>query len=224
MVKEHSFIDSVSKVKEALSKDTSRTWKEWEIRQVLRNELHMRFKKVKPVSVHANSKKNLVLRQQFALELIKQLHAGKTILNVDETWLGMSDFRRMKWCPYKDTNSVPVVQLQPRVSMIVALDTNGRVYLSLLQSNNNASTMDLFLRALVKKLKAERGDWQNNTVMLWDNAPYHSSKATLKVLEQLKIPTLFTGPHSYDASPVELFFAHFKDRDINPRHVPSGKS
>ena len=44
----------------------------------------------------------------------------------------MSDFRRMKWCPHKDTNSVPVLQLQPMISMIVALDTSGRVYLSLL--------------------------------------------------------------------------------------------
>ena len=57
-----------------------------------------------------------------------------------------------------------------------------------------------------------------------DNAPYHSSKDTVKVLEALKIPTLFTGPHNYDASPVELWFAAFKSRDINPRHVPTGKS
>ena len=127
MLKEHTFIDSVAMVKEKLSEESSMSWKSWEIRHVMRHDMGMRYKKIKPVSIHANSPKNLVLRQQFTLELIKQLHAGKTIINVDETWLGMADFRRMKWCPHKDTNSVPVMQLQPRISMIVALDTSGRV-------------------------------------------------------------------------------------------------
>jgi len=56
-----------------------------------------------------------------------------------------------------------------------------------------------------------------------DNAPYHKSAAALKVLEDLSVPVIFTGPHSYDAVPVELLYAAFKSRDINPRHVPTGK-
>ena len=28
----------------------------------------------------------------------------------------------------------------------------------------------------------------------------------------------------YDACPIELWFAAFKTEDINPRHVPTGKS
>ena len=31
------------------------------------------------------------------------------ILNVDETWLGMSDFRKMKWFDKKETNSHPAL-------------------------------------------------------------------------------------------------------------------
>ena len=41
------------------------------------------------------------------MEFLKLDLAKKTIINVDETWLGMSDFRRMKWTlPGKQT-SVP---------------------------------------------------------------------------------------------------------------------
>ena len=57
-----------------------------------------------------------------------------------------------------------------------------------------------------------------------DNAAYHRSEATLRLLEDLKIPVIFTGPHSYDAAPIETFFAHFKAADINPRHVKTGKT
>ena len=56
-----------------------------------------------------------------------------------------------------------------------------------------------------------------------DNAPYHRSKVTLKMLRDNGVPVIFTGPHSYDASPVELYFAAFKQSDINPRHLPAGK-
>ena len=56
-----------------------------------------------------------------------------------------------------------------------------------------------------------------------DNATYHSCSSTLKILEDLGVPVLFTGPHSYSASPVELFFAAFKSSDINPRKAPTGK-
>ena len=34
---------------------------------------------------------------------------------------------------------------------------------------------------------------------------------------------MILGPHSYNVAPCELFFAHFKKVDINPRHIPVGK-
>ena len=83
--------------------------------------------------------------------------------------------------------------------------------------------MNLFIRQLDQKLEKERKNWKKNTVLILDNAPYHNSKATLKTFESLNFPILFTGPHSYDASPCELFFAQFKSVDINPRHLPMGK-
>ena len=66
----------------------------------------MRYRKIKEVSPNANSEKNLVLRQRFAMELIKIFQEKKIILTLDETWLGMTDFRRMKWRASHTTNSV----------------------------------------------------------------------------------------------------------------------
>ena len=107
--------------------------------------------------------------------------------------------------------------------MIVAVDTLGNIYFSLTQSNSNSQIMEMFFRYLDKKLEKERPGWRKSTVVILDNAPYHNSKATLKTFEDLNLPIMFTGPHSYDASPCELFFAQFKSVDINPRHLPMGK-
>ena len=170
----------------------------------MREEMGMRFRKIVPVSIHGNSEKNLVLRQQFARVLIDLLMQGKTILNVDETWLGMTDFRRRKWRAPGSTNSVAKLEMRPRITMIMGIDSNGSVYLSLLQSNSNSQVMDIFFRALVKQLDKERPDWRDDTVIMLDNARYHSSKPTKRLFEALSIPVLYTGPHSYAASPCEL--------------------
>lgn len=80
--------------------------KHYNIAKIMREDLGMRYRKVQSVSLKANSDRNRILRQQFALKLIDTLEKGKTILNVDETWLGMSDFRRRKWRAPNSTNSV----------------------------------------------------------------------------------------------------------------------
>ena len=108
----------------------------------------------------------------------------------------------------------------PRITMFLALDTNGEVYLSLLQSNSNNRVMDIYLRQLIRKLEQEDPEWRANTILLIDNAPYHTSESTIELMDGLNIPLLFTGPHSYDAAPIELLFAAFKSKDINPRNVP----
>ena len=65
--------------------------------------------------------------------------------------------------------------------------------------------MEIFLRQLILKLNQEDAYWRENTVILLDNATYHTSESSLELIAGLYIPVLFTGPHSYDAAPIELF-------------------
>ena len=92
-----------------------------------------------------------------------------------------------------------------------------------MQANSNNKTMEIFFQQLVHVLDKENKDWRKDTLIVLDNAPYHTSAATLGVFRRLKLPISFTGPHSYDASPCELMYAHFKCSDINPSHLPLGK-
>ncbi len=84
--------------------------------------------------------------------------------------------------------------------------------------------MELFFHSLVRTLDSERPNWRRDTVIVMDNAPYHTSNAALKLFEKLQLPILFTGPHSYAACPCELFFASFKAKDVNPRKAKTGKA
>ena len=97
----------------------------------------------------------------------------------------MTDFRRMKWRPRGSTNSIARKLVVPRVSMIVGLDSDGGVYLSLLQANSNAKIMEIFFRQLVLKLDAHRPGWRQTHVIMMDNASYHNTPAILNLLELL---------------------------------------
>ena len=83
----------------------------------------------------------------------------------------MSDFRRRKWALPNSTNSVAQLQIVPRISMIAALDTGGKVFYSLIQANNNSEVMEVFFIHLVKRLDAERPGWRKTHVLMMDNAP-----------------------------------------------------
>ena len=72
-----------------------------------------------------------MLRQRWALNFLRSDFIKKNYLSVDETWLGMSDFRRMHWRPYKSNYSIKTKQVQPRISMITAVDQLGNVFLCL---------------------------------------------------------------------------------------------
>ena len=62
--------------------------------------------------------------------------------------------------------------------MIAALDTDGRVWYTLTQVNTDSNIVTLFLHSLIETLDLESPGWQEDTVFLLDNAPYHSSEET----------------------------------------------
>ena len=64
---------------------------------ILQHHMGMKYKRVKEISFQANSPRNLILRQRFAVAFLKLDLYGKIIINIDETWLGMTDFRKQKW-------------------------------------------------------------------------------------------------------------------------------
>ena len=58
----NGYIDSVGSLVEKLRVDTNEIVRRHEVIEVLKKDLGMSFRKIRPLSVHANSDKNLVLR------------------------------------------------------------------------------------------------------------------------------------------------------------------
>lgn len=82
----------------------------------------------------------------------------------------------------------------------------------------------LFLFELIEVFDKKNANWRNESVILLDNAAYHTSKSTLKMIQDLEIPVLFLGPYSYLMAPIELYWGIFKKMDLNPNEIPTSKS
>ena len=109
------------------------------------------------------------------------------------------------------------------MALIVALDTEGRIYYSITQANTDQNVMLAFLMHLVELLDLENPSWRNDTVILLDGAKYHSGLELRDYMRKLELSVIWSAPYSYDTAPIELVFAHLKFGELNEEEFPTGK-
>jgi len=183
----------------------------------------MRYRKIKLVPFQGNSDRCLILRQLYARSMLGLLGSGKRILNVDETWLNRNDYRRMKWRPRGETNSLGERSIAPRISVLVAMDQFGEVYMALSQANTDHETFLLFVSKLSAKLSQEDKNWKQQTVLLLDGAKYHVDEEVVDYFRKSSLQVVVSAPYSYEAAPIELFFNLLKRTNLNSGRLPTGK-
>lgn len=193
------------------------------VRRVFRKELQMGYRLAKGVPVQSNIERALVLRQQYSLRLLPLLEKKARVINVDESWLNQTRFLRRTWVPSDAPSTFREKQVSPRISLILALDTEGRIWWSLTQANTDADVMTMFLRHLERRLDQETPGWQETSYILLDNAAWHSSEEMKLRLAKMSLPIIYSGPYSYATAPCEAVFAALKFGDLNPDRLPTGK-
>ena len=117
--------------------------------------------------------------------MLPLLESGRRIINVDESWLNGTRFIRRSWVPSDSPGTHTDKQVVPRISLIVALDTDGRIWFALTQANTDSSVMTLFLRYLVRELDRDQPGWQETSTILLDNAAWHTNEVMKQRLAKM---------------------------------------
>ena len=133
---------------------------------------HVRTKKVKRID---NSDRSLILRQQFAIKFFELLDQGYRVLNADETWISDACYVRKKWVEKHQSATLEEKTVAPNITLIGAVDTEGDVYISLIQANTDAEVFKLYLSKLAMQLDRDRPGWREKTILMLDSAKYHTS-------------------------------------------------
>jgi len=98
---------------------------------MIKTETNLKYRRAKKVPIQSNSERCLVLRQQYSTRMLEFLKSGKRVINIDETWLNETNFVRKMWCDVDNNQSISLKSINPSLSMIAALDNEGRIYFSL---------------------------------------------------------------------------------------------
>ena len=65
-----------------------------QVKTIMKDDLGLGYRLTRKVPVQGNSERCLVLRQQYAMNMLPLLRDGKRILNIDESWLNEVNFTR----------------------------------------------------------------------------------------------------------------------------------
>ena len=77
--------------------------------------------------------------------MLNLLDEGCKIINIDETFLNVSDLRYMKWRSRGETNSLRERAIDPLLKVIAAVSTTGEIYMAVSQRNTDSDSFCLFI-------------------------------------------------------------------------------
>ena len=75
--------------------------------------------------------------------------------------------------------------MAPRLTLIAALDTEGRLYFALTHANTDSDVLLVFMKHLMRRLDSEGPGWADKTVFLLDGARYHTGEEMRGYLRKL---------------------------------------
>ena len=139
--------------------------------------------------------------------MLEFMKSGHRIINVDETWLNELNFTRKTRNRKNANNSMLMKSVSPSLSMIAALDNEGRIYFSLNHSSTDQDVFMLFMRYLVRKLDEDTPGWENDSIVLIDNATYHRGEDIKKYFRKMQVPIMYSAPYSFSTAPIETLFS-----------------
>ena len=87
--------------------------------------------------------------------------------------------------------------MAPRISLQLAICTEGKLYCSLAQTNTDSKSFCLFISKLSAKLSQEDPNWRSNTRLLIDGARYQTSTESIGHMKALGFQVIISAPYSY---------------------------
>jgi hypothetical protein len=76
-----------------------------QVKQVMKDNLYMTFRKIVKTPVTANNDRNRIMRKQSSQKMFSYMKKSFRLINIDESWVGGSNYSRRAWKPKDETNS-----------------------------------------------------------------------------------------------------------------------
>ena len=151
--------------------------------------------------------------------MINHHKTGKLTINIDETALTNTTFYHKLWQPIKQPATFIKHPSPKRLSIIAAIDTEGRIWATTTFANVDSDLIRIFILRLIHKLEADGLNVETEVLFLLDNASYHTSGIVRRFFEIYNLNIAWTAPYAYESSPVETLFSRLKRGELNENNI-----
>ena len=180
------------------------------ITKFIKIRLNYSFKKGSSTTKRGATLQIKIQQSVFSSRIIKELLNGKYIVNIDESSFNKDIKMRYSWLP-KGITYVIINQIhQGSKSMLTAFWSDGEYIWAVINDTVNSQCFQDFLWVIKYFLKRRNLDSPDKTVIMLDNAPYHSSETTKLKFNNLNLSVMFLPPYSPVLAPVEQYFKLIK--------------
>ena len=135
-----------------IKENTGTEFKPWFVGRVMRRLLDLKYSKIRKVPYQANFERCLVLRHLYAKKVFELLQTDARLFTIDESWVNDLSWNQRQWHVHGARNSVSKKKVAPRLSLLVAIDDHGSMYMSMTQVNTDHDIFQLFITHLADKL------------------------------------------------------------------------
>ena len=160
----------------------------------MKSNLRMSFKKVSSQPVQAFSQRNLLLKSIFLLELANLSNNDCIFVNVDEVIFSNSTKRNYSWGLKRKVNMSSNIGFTESLALFGAITSKGDRFFSILTQNNNSEEFTKFINRLMNWLLDDLKIKIEHLVLMIDNSPVHTSRNSIKSLNDLKRQVVFLSP------------------------------
>ena len=193
-----------------INKELSTSYSANFVRNVMKNDMKLTFKKVKwrPISIDLD--RIYFIRWFFSIIFSKVVSDKVLLINIDESSINRSVKTSYSWGRKGQIIEAQNSTITGSASMVLAICSNGAWISLVINETISSDNFTWFIKIMVNWLKSHSYFGYSQVMILLDNWSIHRSKVTKTLFEKINFITWYIPVYSPDFAPVEMWFSLIK--------------
>ena len=180
------------------------------VRNHIKQNLNLSFKKASSRPVQLDLKRHRLLKIAFSIEFSHLATPDKLLISLDEVNFSYLTKYNRTWLPKGKSWYVHNIWFKGSRSCIGAITSKGNIFFWWLESTNKSANFISFLSQLKRWIEVDLDYRLKDVILIIDNCPVHKAKKSIKALNEFGSTVLFIPAYSPEYAAIELLFNKLK--------------
>ena len=204
-------------VSDYVNNSLNTTYPVYFIRNIMKNELKLSFKRVNPRPNRINIEKLKWTRLLFIVNFCKAITANTLIVNIDEASINRHITKNYSWTIKGKQWEALNTPFTGSTSICMAICSNGSWICLLTNQTFNSNRFLVFFEYLEDWLKCNKYFNYEEILLIMDNCSIHKTEAIKNKINNKDIKLMYLPPYTPQWAPIEDCFALIKNKLRNSK-------